>query len=403
MAPRVHGFEKCDGDALLAATSPCPRRALAASRRGTGRRPVHPEGEPLGAKRSSRLWESVSAVGKSTSRIGCRPRWTSAFVTGGSGFIGGAADRAAARRGHGGARAGALGRRGREVGGLGAEPVRGDLERRRQACARAQRAATCSSTPPRRSRTGATRRSSSASTWTAPGTCSRRPPKPACGASCTWAPRRRCSPASRSCDATRRRRCGPDSPALYSSTKAKAEQAVRDANRDGFETVVVRPRFVWGKGDTSAPPRARRHGEERPLPLDRRRPPPHLHHARGQHRRGPLLGATKGEPGGVYFVTDGEPVVFRDFLTELLATQGVTPPATLPRAVGDGRRHRARLANGRAGRAARHTARGLALRLECTIDISSARGAWLRAGVAPSPTGSPSCARGRAGRPPGIG
>ena len=28
--------------------------------------------------------------------------------------------------------------------------------------------------------------------------------------------------------------------------------------------------------------------------------------------------------GGVYFVTDGEPVVFRDFVTRLLATQGVT-------------------------------------------------------------------------------
>src|SRR3712207_4152159 len=37
----------------------------------------------------------------------------------------------------------------------------------------------------------------------------------------------------------------PDSPAPYPSTKAKAEQLVRDANREGFETVVVRPRFVW--------------------------------------------------------------------------------------------------------------------------------------------------------------
>ncbi|MFL5908969.1 MAG: NAD-dependent epimerase/dehydratase family protein, partial [Gaiellaceae bacterium] len=38
----------------------------------------------------------------------------------------------------------------------------------------------------------------------------------------------------------------PDSPAPYPWSKAKAEQAVRDANGDGFETVVVRPRFVWG-------------------------------------------------------------------------------------------------------------------------------------------------------------
>src|SRR5438128_2625151 len=47
----------------------------------------------------------------------------------------------------------------------------------------------------------------------------------------------------------------PDSPSLYPATKAKAEQAVRDVNREGkFETVVVRPRFVWGAGDTSLLP-----------------------------------------------------------------------------------------------------------------------------------------------------
>lgn len=39
-----------------------------------------------------------------------------------------------------------------------------------------------------------------------------------------------------------------------------------------------------------------------------------------------LLAAERGRPGGVYFVTDGEPVVFREFLTELLATQGVQAP-----------------------------------------------------------------------------
>ena len=33
-----------------------------------------------------------------------------------------------------------------------------------------------------------------------------------------------------------------------------------------------------------------------------------------------------GAPGEVYFVTDGEPVVFREFVGELLSTQGVDPP-----------------------------------------------------------------------------
>src|SRR5436190_593731 len=40
----------------------------------------------------------------------------------------------------------------------------------------------------------------------------------------------------------------PDSRALYSATKARAEQAVRNINGSGFETVVVRPRLVWGPG-----------------------------------------------------------------------------------------------------------------------------------------------------------
>src|SRR5437588_4144028 len=45
-----------------------------------------------------------------------------------------------------------------------------------------------------------------------------------------------------------------DSPALYSATKARAEQAVVAANGNGLETVVVRPRFVWGAGDTTLLP-----------------------------------------------------------------------------------------------------------------------------------------------------
>jgi nucleoside-diphosphate-sugar epimerase len=39
-----------------------------------------------------------------------------------------------------------------------------------------------------------------------------------------------------------------------------------------------------------------------------------------------VLGATRGVPGNAYFVTDGEPVVFRDFVSELLSTQRVEAP-----------------------------------------------------------------------------
>jgi len=118
----------------------------------------------------------------------------------------------------------------------------------------------------------------------------------------------------------------PDSPALYSSSKAKAEQLVRAANGDGLETVVIRPRFVWGHGDTTLLPamvelvragRFRWVGGGGNLTATT-----HVDNA----VEGLWLGATKAEPGSVYFVTDGEPVVFREFVSRLLETQGVTPP-----------------------------------------------------------------------------
>jgi nucleoside-diphosphate-sugar epimerase len=116
----------------------------------------------------------------------------------------------------------------------------------------------------------------------------------------------------------------PDSAALYSSSKAKAEQLVRDAG--GLETVVVRPRFVWGRGDTSLLPtiiemvtsgRFRWIGGGGQLSATT-----HIDNT----VEGLWLAATKAPAGSVYFVTDGEPAVFREFLTELLATQGVTVP-----------------------------------------------------------------------------
>jgi nucleoside-diphosphate-sugar epimerase len=118
----------------------------------------------------------------------------------------------------------------------------------------------------------------------------------------------------------------PDSPFLYSSSKARAEQLVRDANGDGLETVVVRPRFVWGRGDTTLLPAIVdmvRSGRFRWIGGGR-----HLTDTTHVDNtvEGLWLGATKAPAGGVYFVTDGEPVVFRDFLERMLATQGVRVP-----------------------------------------------------------------------------
>jgi nucleoside-diphosphate-sugar epimerase len=118
----------------------------------------------------------------------------------------------------------------------------------------------------------------------------------------------------------------PDSKAPYAATKAMAELAVRDANDNGFTTVVVRPLIVWGVGDTTVLPamvegaRSGRFawigGGEQLTDVT------HVDNL----IEGLLLAARKGRGGEAYFVTDGEPVVFREFVTALLHTQGVEAP-----------------------------------------------------------------------------
>ncbi|HKJ37101.1 MAG TPA: NAD-dependent epimerase/dehydratase family protein [Solirubrobacterales bacterium] len=118
----------------------------------------------------------------------------------------------------------------------------------------------------------------------------------------------------------------PGSKVLYSSTKARAEQLVVAANAPGFETVTLRPRLVWGPGDPNILPgfadavetgRFTWVGDGRHLTST-------THIDNCVH--GLRLAAERGRPGEAYYVTDGEPVRFRRFITDLLATRGVTPP-----------------------------------------------------------------------------
>jgi nucleoside-diphosphate-sugar epimerase len=118
----------------------------------------------------------------------------------------------------------------------------------------------------------------------------------------------------------------PDSKSLYCSTKAKAEQLVRDANGGGLETVAVRPRFVWGAGDTTVLPGLVQAVNAKKFAwIDGGRHLTSTTHV-DNAVEGLMLGAERGAPGGVYFVTDGEPVVFREFVSQLLGTQGIAAP-----------------------------------------------------------------------------
>ena len=116
--------------------------------------------------------------------------------------------------------------------------------------------------------------------------------------------------------------------------RREAEALVLAASGDGLETVVVRPRFVWGLGDTTLLPQLSamvRSGRWAWIGGGRHRTSTtHVDNA----VEGLMLGAERGTPGSAYFVTDGAPVVFRDFVTRLLATQGVEPPdRSIPRPV----------------------------------------------------------------------
>jgi nucleoside-diphosphate-sugar epimerase len=119
---------------------------------------------------------------------------------------------------------------------------------------------------------------------------------------------------------------------LYPLTKGLAEAAVIAANGHGLETVVVRPRFIWGDGDTSLLPEL--------IETVKRGRFAWIgggHHLTSTcHVRnvveGALCAADKGRPGEIYFLTDGEPIEFRAFMTEMLATQGVDAGArSVPR------------------------------------------------------------------------
>jgi nucleoside-diphosphate-sugar epimerase len=169
----------------------------------------------------------------------------------------------------------------------------------------------------------------------------------------------------------------PDSRAPYPATKARAELAVREANREGFETVTLRPRFVWGKGDTTLMPELIETIEKGQFAwIGGGRNVTDTAHV-DNVVEGLILAAEKGRPGESYFLTDGEPVVFREFVTAMLRTYGVEPPdRSLPAWTAA---PMARVAEAAwkflplPGEPPMSTFRSWLLTQECTIDISKAR------------------------------
>jgi nucleoside-diphosphate-sugar epimerase len=257
----------------------------------------------------------------------------SAFVTGGSGFIGAALIR---RLVAGGSTVRALARSDRSataIAELGAEPVRGDLQDVAAMTAGAEGAKTAFHLAAKVEQWGRReefRRDNVDGTANTLAACAAAGVERFvhCG---TEAAILAGDPVVNADESAPLR---PDSPALYSATKAEAERVAREASHEGFETVVVRPRFVWGAGDTTLLPAMIAAAEAgRWAWIDG-----------GTHRtsithvdnvvEALLLGAERGRGGEAYFVTDGEPVVFREFISLMLEARGVEPPTrSIPGAV----------------------------------------------------------------------
>lgn len=112
----------------------------------------------------------------------------------------------------------------------------------------------------------------------------------------------------------------------YSITKLDAEKLVLQANSANLRTIAIRPPLIWGKGDPNILPAiiaAINKGQMQFI-------------GGGLHKivtcnvknvSEALLLAEKSNIGGkAYFITDGEPLIFKEFIKRYVGTQGIDIP-----------------------------------------------------------------------------
>lgn len=115
----------------------------------------------------------------------------------------------------------------------------------------------------------------------------------------------------------------PHSPYPYASTKAQAEQLVRDANGAGFETIVIRPRFIWGPGDTTLLPTIERLAREgKFMWVNGGRAVTSTTHI-DNLVHAIELALVRGQPGAAYFVLDDGVRSMREMIAGIAASRGL--------------------------------------------------------------------------------
>jgi nucleoside-diphosphate-sugar epimerase len=117
-----------------------------------------------------------------------------------------------------------------------------------------------------------------------------------------------------------------NSPYPYSWTKAQAEVLVNQANTPEFQTIILRPRFIWGPGDTTLLPLIKHMAKTGGWMW--------VNHGRAQTStthianlvRAIELALSQGKGGEAYFILDDGVRSMHDIISGLAASQGVTLP-----------------------------------------------------------------------------
>jgi nucleoside-diphosphate-sugar epimerase len=118
----------------------------------------------------------------------------------------------------------------------------------------------------------------------------------------------------------------PHSPYPYSATKAQAETLVRDANTPGFATIVLRPRFIWGPGDTTLLPTIETMAREgKFMWINGGRAMTSTTHI-DNLTHAIELALTQGRGGEAYFILDDGARPMRDMIASMAAARGLVLP-----------------------------------------------------------------------------
>lgn len=113
---------------------------------------------------------------------------------------------------------------------------------------------------------------------------------------------------------------------IYAETKARAEQLVLAAGGGNLETVAVRPRFIWGPGDNTLVPTIKAKIQSGAFRwINNGADLTSTCHVTNCVA-GILLAAEHGLSSQTYFLSDGDPVTYRELITDLMTTQGVVTP-----------------------------------------------------------------------------